>query len=51
MKSIKSSPATRDSGRVVLGAAGRLPAVKPATTADNGKVKLGAAGRLPAIRG
>jgi len=51
MKPIHSSPATRDQGRVVLGAAGRLPAVKTAATNDNGKVKLGAAGRLPATRG
>ena len=51
MKSIASSTATRDNGRVVLGAAGRLPAVKSAATNDKGKIKLGAAGRLPAFRG
>lgn len=51
MKSIQSSTTTVDYGRVILGAAGRLPAVKSAATSDNGKVKLGAAGRLPAIRG
>ena len=51
MNSILSSTATNDSGRVKLGACGRLPAVKPAATADSSKVKLGACGRLPAIRG
>ena len=51
MNTILSSTATFDYGRVVLGAAGRLPATKPVATSDSGKVKLGAAGRLPAIRG
>ena len=50
MNSTLIAPATKDNGRVCLGAGARLPAPKPAGTADSNAVKIGAGARLPRVR-
>jgi hypothetical protein len=50
MNSTLIASATKDNGRVCLGAGARLPAPKPAGTADSNAVKIGAGARLPRLR-